>query len=69
MLRKIYRRFETAMKMKAWSRDESLSLTLNIRSVSATDLYEYESQDKTMIGYHAALVKNLYELKFLRNIL
>ena len=55
--------------MKAWSRDESLSLTLNIRSVSATDLYEYESQDKTMIGYHATLVKNLYELIFLRNTL
>ncbi|KAF2570805.1 hypothetical protein F2Q70_00004349 [Brassica cretica] len=36
--------------MKPWSRDESLTLTLNIRSVSATDLYEYESQDKTMIG-------------------
>ena len=32
--------------MKPWSRDESLSLTLNIRSVSATDLYEYESQDR-----------------------
>ncbi|KAF2602404.1 hypothetical protein F2Q70_00026337 [Brassica cretica] len=50
MLRKIYRRFETATKLKAWRRDESLSLTLNIRSVSATDLYKYESQDKTMIA-------------------
>ncbi|KAF3499956.1 hypothetical protein F2Q69_00043217 [Brassica cretica] len=37
--------------MKPWSRDESLSLTLNIRSVSATDLYEYESHDKTMIAH------------------
>ena len=57
------------METKPWSRDESLSLTLNIRSVSATDLYEYESQDKTMIGYHTTLVKNLYELIFLRNTL
>ena len=48
--------------MKQWSRDESLSLTLIIRSVSARDLYEYESQDKTILGYHVALVKNLYEL-------
>ena len=55
--------------MKAWSRDESISLTLNIHSVSATDLYEYESHDKTMIGFYATLVKNLYELIFLWNTL
>lgn len=47
--------------MKQWRRDESLSLTLIIHSVSATDLYEYESPDKTILGSRA-LVKNLYEL-------